>query len=49
MPSFYLDDYQYLKEAIYESGTLNQNYGGKMKGVRSSELEEKVSVRKNLQ
>jgi hypothetical protein len=36
--SFYLESYQFLKEAIDEFGTLNQRYGGKMKGVKSSEI-----------
>ena len=43
MPSFYLECYQCLKEAIDESGTLNQRYGGKIKGVKSSELEKSLS------
>ena len=47
VPSFYLDDCQYLKETIDESGMLNQRYGGKLKGEKSSELK-KVPVRKNL-
>ena len=41
MPKFYLDNYKHLIETIDKSATLNQSYGGKMKGVRSSELETK--------
>ena len=49
IPNFYLDNYQYLKDAIDELGTLNQRYGRKVKGVKSSEIEKKVSVLKNLE
>ena len=43
MPKFYLESYQYLKSAIDKSGTLNQRYGGKMKAMKSSELEKCLS------
>jgi len=44
MPSFYLNNYQYLNKAIDESGRPNQRYGEKMKGVKSSELEKSLSL-----
>ena len=45
-PSSYLENYRYLKEGIDESRTLNQRYGGKMKGVESSELEKRSQFEK---
>jgi len=49
MPSYYLDKYKYLNEAIDESGTPNQRYGGKLKGLKFAELEKSLSSQKSME
>ena len=44
-----LKHYKYFKEAIDESGSLNQRYRGKIIGVKSSELQKCIGSKKNLQ
>ena len=49
MPSVYIDNNQYVKEAIDEPGTLNQRYRGRMKGVKSSKLGKSLILYKSTE